>query len=87
MQFLNATLSPSTSSHLVSVDLEVGNQQDANELINKYNGQIADGNKLSVSIVKQQSLNDRMSSQPQTGRGQELITPSSGYAMSSLSVD
>jgi len=84
MQFTNASLSPSTSSHLVSVDLEVSNQNDANELINKYNGQIADGNKLSVTIVKQQqSLNDRMSSQPHSqvgqGRGQELITPSSGY--------
>jgi hypothetical protein len=58
--------------------------KDANELIDKYNGQIADGNKLSVSIVKQQQqlgLASRMGApvQQQQEKGRELIVPSSGY--------
>jgi hypothetical protein len=58
--------------------------KDANELIDKYNGQIADGNKLSVSIVKQQQglgLAGRMGGAPvqQQEKGRELIVPSSGY--------
>jgi hypothetical protein len=88
MQFLSATLPP-TSTNLVSVDLELQSLKDANELIDKYNGQIADGNKLSVSILK------RPQSQPLSGRmggaiapqpkERELIVPSSGYVFISLS--
>jgi len=85
MQFLNATAS--LSSSLVSVDLEVTSIKDANELIDKYNGQIADGNKLSVSILKQpsQGLAGRMGGGQQQsldkGRERELIVPSSGYVI------
>jgi len=61
--------------------------KDANELIVKYNGQIADGNKLSVTIVKQQQsqgLASRMGApvqQHQQEKGRELIVPSSGYVL------
>jgi len=61
--------------------------KDANELIDKYNGQIADGNKLSVTIVKQQQsggLASRMGApiqQPKQEKGRELIAPSSGYVL------
>jgi len=61
--------------------------KDANELIDKYNGQIADGNKLSVTIVKQQQsqgLASRMGGsvqQQQLEKGRELIVPSSGYVL------
>jgi len=61
--------------------------KDANELIDKYNGQIADGNKLSVTIIKQQQsqgLASRMGAPVQSQqqeKGRELIVPSSGYVL------
>jgi hypothetical protein len=91
MQFLNASVSSSSTSSLVSVDLEVSSSADANDLIGKYNGQIADGNKLNVSIIKPAGggLASRMSQAqsqaqyqskpaPAQARGQELLAPSSG---------
>lgn len=80
-------MSSPPSANLVAVDLEVNTAADAQELISKYDGQIADGNKLSVTIVRQ-SLKDRMGeSQGQSsrtsqsgggsGRGQELLDTSS----------
>lgn len=63
---INATTSSSPSASLVSVDLELESAKDANELISKYDGQIADGNKLSVTIVRQ-SLKDRMSTGTSSG--------------------
>lgn len=57
----DASVTSSPSASLVSVDLELTSLADANELISKYDGQIADGNKLSVTIVRR-SLNERMGS-------------------------
>lgn len=85
----DAKVSSSPSASLVSVDLELGSVSDAQELINKYDGQIADGNKLSVTIVRQtQSLGQRMGAgaesgsgsrrqEPAASRGRELLGPPS----------
>ena len=59
------------------MDLELGSAAEANELISKYDGQIADGNKLSVTIVRQ-SLKDRMGAgagaSPGSGSGSGLAS-------------
>lgn len=65
LPIINASISSTPSAELVSVDLELNTTAEANELISKYDGQIADGNKLSVTIIRQ-SLKDRMGS----GQGQ-----------------
>ncbi|ADV21736.1 Hypothetical Protein CGB_D3330C [Cryptococcus gattii WM276] len=51
LPILNATQSNLINSPTVSIDLELENRNDAEELIKQYNGVVADGNTLRVSIV------------------------------------
>ncbi|OXC69357.1 hypothetical protein AYX13_01917 [Cryptococcus neoformans] len=51
LAILNATQSNPINSPTVSIDLELENRNDAEELIKQYNGVVADGNTLKLSIV------------------------------------
>ncbi|KAK8854963.1 hypothetical protein IAR55_003703 [Kwoniella newhampshirensis] len=48
---LNAKLSSSSNSSVVSVDLELEQRSAAEDLIRQYHGVVADGNTLSVTII------------------------------------
>ncbi|WVQ76838.1 hypothetical protein IAR50_006512 [Cryptococcus sp. DSM 104548] len=75
-----AILSSPTSASLVSIDLQVENKADAEQLIKQYNGVVADGNTLKVTIVN--GMKSRLGDNP-TPRfeadsnvaGQELLGP------------
>ena len=67
VDIIAAALAPSTSSTTVSAELTVENREVAQQMVQKFNGIIADGNPLKVSIVEPPpvlSLKDRMRSKP-----------------------
>ncbi|ODN96371.1 hypothetical protein L198_04085 [Cryptococcus wingfieldii CBS 7118] len=90
-----AVLSSSASSSLVSIDLQVESRADADQLIKQYNGVVADGNTLKVSIVN--GLKSRLGDNPtpkfetsSNVAGQELLGPTKStklYSDQILAVD
>jgi hypothetical protein len=68
VDIIAAALAPSTSATTVSAELTVENREVAQQMVQKFNGIIADGNPLKVSIVEPPpvllSLKDRMRSKP-----------------------
>jgi hypothetical protein len=70
---LNARISSSPDALLVAVDIEVEARATADEIVQKYNGVMADGNALSVTIIRQK-LTERM------GRGGAVSAPSQSRA-------
>jgi len=81
-------MSNSASNALVTIEIELDNRASAEEIVSKYNGAVADGNALVVSIIKQ-GLAERMgrgaaqsqppaarASQPRQQQREELLAPS-----------
>ncbi|KAI5451471.1 hypothetical protein NCC49_001777 [Naganishia albida] len=67
VDIIAAALAPSTSTTSVSAELTVENREVAQQMVQKFNGIIADGNPLKVSIIEPPpmlSLKDRMKSKP-----------------------
>jgi hypothetical protein len=67
VDIIAAALAPSTSTTSVSAELTVENREVAQQMVQKFNGIIADGNPLKVSIIEPPpmlSLKDRMRSKP-----------------------
>lgn len=67
VDIIAAALAPSASPTSVSAELTVENREVAQQMVQKFNGIIADGNPLKVSIIEPPpmlSLKDRMKSKP-----------------------
>ncbi|KAK4687940.1 hypothetical protein P7C73_g2174, partial [Tremellales sp. Uapishka_1] len=89
LPILNATVSSPAASPTVWVDLEFDSKSSADEVIQKYNGVVADGNTLKVAIYKP-NLSSRISGSRPSPSSRELLPPpksSKLYSDSILSQD